>query len=101
MRLPPIATDDSEEIERTTGLLDVSFDQVSFSRAELGHRQQTLDILTTRLEDEETQLRATLSLEIDTDFTKTISDLLLKQAAVQASLNLMGRTLQQTLFDFV
>lgn len=92
---------DLREIERVVGLLDEDFNRVAFTRASLGARQQGLDAIQYRLEDENVQLQGTLSKEIDVDFTEAVSNLTAQQAAYQASLQMIGQTYRLTLLDFL
>lgn len=92
---------DLAEIERAVDLLDGSFTDLNFSRAELGARQQALDVLSNRLEDEDVDLRGSLSKEIDVDFVQAISDLTARQSTFEASLQLTAKTAQLTLLDFL
>ena len=93
--------EDLTEIERSVGLLDASFTDLNFARAELGARMQTLDVLNNRLQDEDVDLRGALSKEIDVDLIQAISDLTARQATFEASLNLTAKTAQLTLLDFL
>ena len=92
---------DIVEIERAIVLLDQAVDQLNFSRADLGAREQGLDSINRRLQDEDVDLRAALSVDIDTDFVQAISELTSRQAALEASLRLIGRTLRLTLLEFL
>jgi flagellar hook-associated protein 3 FlgL len=92
---------DLVEIERAAGLLDASFSSLNFARAELGARQQSLDVLSNRLQDEDVNLRGALSKEIDVDIVQAISDLTARQASFEASLQLTARTAQLSLLDFL
>lgn len=92
---------DLRQIERTFGKLDEDLDRVNFSRAEIGSRQQFLEVVERRGEDEEVELRRMLSLEIDTDFVSAITELTGRQAAVEASLRLIGQTYQLSLLDYI
>lgn len=96
-----VAKTDLGEIERLLERIDVDLDQINFSRAAVGAREQALDLYKTRLEDEEVHLRTALSLEIDVDLTKAISDMLAKQAAYQASLQMTGQTFRMNLLDYL
>jgi flagellin-like hook-associated protein FlgL len=58
-------------------------------------------LLSVRLEDEKISLESTLSLEIDADFVDVVSQLTARQAAFEASLQLIGRTFQLTLLDYL
>jgi len=91
----------SQDIERSISLLDDSALQLNFSRAELGARQQGLEVLDQRLTDEKISLKQALSNEIDTDLAAAISNFTARQAAFQASLQTSSRILQTSLLDFL
>lgn len=92
---------DTIQIERAAALLDEDLTRVNFVRAELGARQQSLDVLAQRLGQEEIELSATLSEEIDVDLAEAISNLTARQAALEATLRLTSRTFQLSLLDFL
>jgi flagellar hook-associated protein 3 FlgL len=88
-------------IERAIGVLDKGMTTVNFARAELGARQRSLDVLQVRLESEEVDLQASLSLEIDVDITEAISNFTARQASFQASLQTAAQTLKTSLLDYL
>lgn len=90
-----------QEIERAIELLDIDFDRVNVARAEIGARGRALDTLHHRMEDENIELHATLSSEIDTDLTEAISNLTARQAAYEATLRLTAQVFQMTLLSFL
>ncbi|MFV2066770.1 MAG: flagellin, partial [Pirellulales bacterium] len=92
---------DLAEIERSLEMLDVDADRVNFSRAEVGVRQQATEVTQQRLEDEQIELKRSLSDEIDVDLAKAISDFTARQLAFQASLQTSAQLLQLTLLDFL
>ncbi|MEO8495470.1 MAG: hypothetical protein ABI614_10390, partial [Planctomycetota bacterium] len=92
---------DLGEIGRAVGMLDDDFDRLTFSRADLGARTRSLDVLTQRLQDEDVQLRSSLSGEVDADLVKVISELSARQASTEATLRLIGQTLQLTVLNFI
>lgn len=96
-----LESSDQTQIDRALGLLENDLTRVSFARADLGARAQSLDAMQSSLEDEDVQLRDTLSKEIDADLGQTISGLTNKQTAVEASLRLIGMTAQLSLLDFL
>ena len=53
------------------------------------------------MENEEVELKATLSDEIDADLVKVISDLAARQANMEATMQMIGKALKLTLFDFL
>jgi len=96
-----ILANDLRGIQRASEALDNDLTRVNFSRGELGSRAQSLDILEQRAQEEDLELRSTLSVEIEVDLVKAISDLTARQAAFQASLQLTGQTFQLSLLNFL
>jgi flagellin-like hook-associated protein FlgL len=92
---------DFGEIERVAAMLDDDLNRVTFARAEIGARQQSLDVLGQRLEDEQIELQRALSVEIDVDIVEAISELTAKQASFQASLQTTAQTFRLTLLDYL
>jgi len=92
---------DLQQIERAVAMLDVDFERLTFARAEVGAREQTFDTLRRRHENEEVEMQSSLSLEIDADLVKTISDLTARQASIEATLRLVGQSLQLSVLDFL
>lgn len=96
-----LETNDLEGISRGLALLDSANSQLSFARAELGARQQALDTMNTRLTDEQTELKSSLSSEIDVDLATAISDFTARQTAFQAALQVTGLISKLTLLNFL
>jgi flagellar hook-associated protein 3 FlgL len=96
-----LRANDQISMARAFGLIDQGNSRVTFSRAEIGARQQGLETLQTRLEDEEIELKESLSTEIHTDLAEAISNLSSRQAALQASLQLMAQTSRLTILDYL
>lgn len=92
---------DLAQIQRSIELLDASVLQMNFSRAELGVRQQGLDVLGQRLDAEELDLREVLSSKYDADLAEVISNLTARQIALQASMKATAQTFQMTLLDYL
>ncbi len=90
-----------EGISRAAAMLDSSVDEVNFVRGAAGSHSRALDTLGSRLEDDNIELKKTLSDEIDVDLTEAISNLLARQASYQASLQLTGQTFQLSLLDYL
>jgi flagellar hook-associated protein 3 FlgL len=87
----------SEAIDR----LDVDLDRVNFARSEMGSRQQSLDVLSVRLEDDEVQLRTALSKDLDVDLVEAISNLTARQFALEASLRTSASILSVSILDYI
>lgn len=88
-------------LERAMNLLDDDLDRILFARSELGARSQGLDVLDARLADEDVELKAALSNEIETDFTAAVSTLAARQASLQASLQLTAQAYQLSLLNYL
>lgn len=92
---------DLREMTRTLELLDADANRFTFARADLGAREQGLDVLEQRLQNETIELREQLSLELDVDFVEAISKLTDRQASYEASLRASAITSRLTLLDFL
>ncbi|MEM9354185.1 MAG: flagellin [Planctomycetota bacterium] len=92
---------DTEAISRAIEGLDADIERVTFARAEVGARQQGLELTLYSLEDETIQLTSALSEELDVDLAEAISDLTARQTAYQASLQTIANLLQLSLLDFL
>ncbi len=92
---------DNWEIERATAMLVQSTIHMNFVRAELGARQQAIELLQSRNADEEIQIRDNLSRDYDMDLAQAISDVTAKQAAMQASLQTIAKSARMTLLDYL
>ena len=96
-----LKNNDLREISRAIEILDDGATALNFSRAELGARQQSLDVLQDRIESETIDLKSALSLEIDADLATTISELTARQAAFEASLRTAAQISRLSLLDFL
>ncbi|WP_254506916.1 flagellar hook-associated protein FlgL [Anatilimnocola floriformis] len=96
-----LKNNDVNKLERAMNLLDDDMDRILFARSELGARSQGLDTLNARLEDEDVELKAAVSGEIETDFTSAVSSLAARQASLQASLQLTAQAFQLSLLNYL
>ncbi len=96
-----LETNDTREVTRAIELLDKSVLDLNFARAELGARQQGLDILKDRLDREDTDLQESLSINYDVDIVEVISDLTARQTAFEASLRSSAKIFQMTLLNYL
>lgn len=92
---------DTWQVERAMQMLDKSTTQLRFRQAEFGARQQALDILQKRLDDEEIELQSGMSQEYDADITEVVTHLTARQLAYQASLKAAATMAQITLLDYL
>jgi flagellin-like hook-associated protein FlgL len=96
-----LESNDQLAISRAAGALEDDSQTVNFVRADLGAKAQGLDSLDIRIDDETIELKTTLSKEIEVDLVEAISNLTARQATFQASLQLIGKTFQLSLLDFI
>lgn len=92
---------DFEELERLLERLDVDFNRASRARGRVGIWTQDLEQLRSVAEDDVVALKGQLSEEVDADLATVISDLTQRQVAMEASLNLIGRSAQLTVLNFL
>ena len=69
--------------------------------AEIGTRLQNLEVIEHPLEDENVQLQAALSQDIDVDLVEAISNLTARQYAFEASLRSTASLMQLSLLNFL
>ena len=96
-----IDSNDQVAIQRVASELDNDLERTNFTRADLGAKNQSLALLGQRIDDENVELQSTLSKEIDVDLVSAISSLTARQASYQASLQLMAKTFQLSLMDYL
>ena len=96
-----IRNNDLPNIQRALAMLENDIARLNFTRAEIGVRQQGIDSVDRRLQDEKIELNQALSDEIDVDLAAAISDLTARQFSFQASLQASAQTLQLTLLDYL
>jgi flagellin-like hook-associated protein FlgL len=96
-----LLANDVVQTERAAALVDERIEDINFVRAGVGARQQGLEAITLRLEDETVQLKSGLSDEIDVDLAEAISNLVARQAAFQAALQTTAQISRLTVLDFL
>lgn len=96
-----LQNNDETEITRTLDRLDQDLERLNFARAEIGGRLQNLEVIGVRLEDENVQLKAALSQDIDVDLIEAISQLTARQYAFEASLRASASIMQMSLLNFL
>lgn len=92
---------DITEIERITQILDVDSERLTFARAEIGTRGQSLEALTRRNKDEQVELKSALSVEIDMDMAQAATDYVMRQAAYEAALNSIANLHSLSLLNYM
>lgn len=96
-----LVDNDLPEMTRLMPQLDDANLNVNYARAELGARQQTLETMQLRLQDEEVEIQTALSEELDVDLAEALSNFTARQAALQATLQSSAAISRLTLLDFL
>lgn len=92
---------DEVAIARGITLLDSANTQFTFVRAEIGARQQSLDSVQTQLEDQDSMLQETMSLNFDADIAEVASKLALQESVYAASMKAMAMISNMSLLDYI
>jgi flagellar hook-associated protein 3 FlgL len=74
---------------------------LNFVRAELGVRQQGIDVMQSRLESEQVDLKSAVSDLYDADFAEVVSEFTGRQVAYEAALRAAGQIFQQSLLNYL
>lgn len=96
-----LESNDEPGIERAIALLDNASFKLTYAQADSGARQQGVDLLKARLDNEDTNLKDALSTDLDTDMAETITNLVARQTSYQAALQTTAQTFKLTLLDFL
>lgn len=96
-----LVENDNWLIERAIAMLDERVVDLNFSRASLGARQQGLEILQQRLEEEDLQLQTSLSADIDADMVEVVSEFVARQATYEAALRAVAQIFQLSLLSYL
>jgi flagellar hook-associated protein 3 FlgL len=70
-------------------------------RADVGARQNRIELMENRLSIQEVNVTKQLSANEDTDYAKTITDMVTQESIHQAALSVGAKIIQQTLVDFI
>lgn len=96
-----IESGDHEEVTRSGAALEDDLQRLSLARGLVGTRQQSIARTESLSAEAQLQLKQIESEELDADLAQVISDFTAREAALQASLQLMGQTTRLTLFDYI
>ncbi len=81
--------------------LDVITEDTLTKRANVGARQNRIELMENRLSIKEVNVTKQLSLNEDTDYAKTITDMTTQESIHQAALSVGAKIIQTTLVDFI
>ncbi|UPG65368.1 flagellar hook-associated protein FlgL [Metabacillus endolithicus] len=92
---------DMENSEDLLVQLDGFFEKMTSERSELGARYNRLELVDSRLGDQEIIANRILSDNEDADIERVITDLTIQESIHRASLSVGSRIIQPTLIDFL
>jgi flagellar hook-associated protein 3 FlgL len=92
---------DQEEIGKALGQLDSRLDQVLESWADLGARNNRVELIDNRLKEANTNVQSLLSKTEDADMAAVITNLKTEENVYQASLSAGARIIRPSLVDFL
>lgn len=81
--------------------LDGIYENTLTLRADVGARQNRVEMMENRLSLQEVNVTKQLSANEDTDYAKTITDMVTQESIHQAALSVGAKIIQQTLVDFI
>lgn len=97
-------TDDLDQGKNPASYLDQidqHIDAINNARADLGARQNRLEMMESRVDNQEVIAKKVLSDNEDVDYEKAITDLTAQESVHRAALAVGARVLQPTLMDFL
>lgn len=81
--------------------LDSLNEKVLVKRAEVGAKQNRVELMESRLQMQEVNVTKQMSENEDTDYAKTITEMVTAESIHQAALSVGAKIIQQTLVDFI
>lgn len=81
--------------------LDSLYENTLTVRAEVGARQNRIEMMENRLEIQNVNVTKQMSQNEDTDYAKTITEMVTQESIHQAALSVGAKIIQQTLVDFI
>ncbi len=96
-----LRSNDNVELARLSPLLEKASGQTTIARTEIGTRQQLIDEVGNRLDDQNLLTKETLSNIFDTDLTEAATQLLQLRQVYEASMQLTAQTLQLSILNYL
>lgn len=81
--------------------LDGLYEKALMLRADVGARQNRVEMMENRLDIQNVNVTKQKSLNEDTDYSKTITQMVTQESIHQAALSVGAKIIQQTLVDFI
>ncbi|QXE00964.1 flagellar hook-associated protein FlgL [Terribacillus sp. DMT04] len=90
-----------EDLDQYIGALDENIDNLINERADLGARMNRMDLVASRLDDQELSATKLMSDNEDADMEEVIMNLTSQEAVHRAAMSAGARIIQPTLMDFL
>ncbi len=81
--------------------IDANMDKVLTARADIGARQNRVEMMGNRLDSQEASAKKQMSENEDIDYEKVITDMLTQESIHRAALSVGSRIIQPSLVDFL
>lgn len=88
-------------LQTDAAAFNTQIDRVLQYRGDIGSKMRRLELAGTRLQDENLQLRSMIGELEDADFVESVSQLQIRDSALQAALAAVGKSLNMSLLDFL
>ncbi|MBB5149720.1 flagellar hook-associated protein FlgL [Ureibacillus thermosphaericus] len=90
-----------ENISEKLGDLDRLYEEVLTARADVGARQNRVELMANRISSHSINITKRLSENEDVDYAKAITEMVTAESIHQAALSVGAKIIQQTLVDFI
>jgi len=90
-----------EDLDQYIGLIDENIDNLINERADLGARMNRMDLVSSRLDDQELAATELMSNNEDAEMEEVIMNLVSQEAVHRAAMSAGARIIQPTLMDFL
>lgn len=92
---------DAAAVQTLMGTLDQAIDQVTGKNADLGAKMNRFDMFLQQYQSQDVKLQAYLSDVQDTDVAQAITDLQMNETGLQTALQVLAKTVNISLVDFM
>lgn len=93
--------DENKDIGSYLGDLDIEIDNLLTKRASLGARANRIDLMENRIDQQEEILKKMVADNEGVEYEKVITELVMEESMLRASLSVSARIVQPTLVDFL
>ncbi|WP_346235410.1 flagellar hook-associated protein FlgL [Lysinibacillus telephonicus] len=93
--------DDATELSSLLGNIQAVYEDVLAERAEVGAKQNRVEMMTNRLSIQEINVKKQMSNNEDVDYAESITEMVTQESIHQAALSVGANIIQQTLVDFI